>query len=125
MALRDKLTERTQALLPPGQTIRHIFMTQTGMSPYSPLGGAIGALLRKYWVVAVTDDQFVISKASVWMPSKPKGVTTSLPRTVLGPEGKIWGKITLGGNTHYVHRRFFGDVRAQDAELTGQAPSPT
>jgi hypothetical protein len=119
MALREKLTERGQALLQPGDQIRHVFMTQSGMSPYSPIGGLIGALIRKYWVVAVTDNQLVVMKASLWMPSKPKNVAFAVPRTVLAPDGKIWAKISLGNKVHYLNRRFFGDVRAQDGELAG------
>lgn len=122
MALRDKLTTRAQPLLNPGDQIRHIFMLQSGMSPYSPIGGAIGALLRKYWVVAVTDTQLVIMKASVLMPSKPKAVVSAAPRTVIAPDGKIWAKINIAGTQYYLHRRFFGDVRAQDAELQGGVP---
>jgi hypothetical protein len=124
MALREKLGERAQPLLAPGDQIHHVFMTQTGMSPYSPLGGAIGALLRKYWVVIVTDTQFVVLKASVWKPAKPKEVAYAVPRTVLAPSGKLWAKVQLGSETHYLPRRFFGDVQAQDGELQGEADRP-
>jgi hypothetical protein len=121
MALREKLVERAQPLLAPGDQIRHVFMTQTGMSPYSPIGGAIGVFLRKYWVVAVTDTQFVVMKAGVWGPAKPKEVAYAVPRTVLDPSGKLWAKIELGTQTHYLPRRFFGDVQAQDSDLQGDS----
>ncbi|MFI5042690.1 MAG: hypothetical protein ACHQNA_12730 [Acidimicrobiales bacterium] len=120
MPLRDKLTTRAQALLDPGDQVRHVFMTQSGMSPYSPIGGAIGSLLRKYWVVAVTDTQLVVMRASVFGPSKPKSVAFAVPRSVLAPDGKLWAKIVLGSDTHYLNRRFFKDVQAQDAELPGR-----
>ena len=120
MALREKLTTRAQELLAPGDQVRHVFMTQSGMSPYTPIGGILGALIRKYWVVAVTDSQLVVMKASVFMPSKPRSVAFAEPRKVLAPEGKMWGKVLLGTTTHYVHRRFFKDVQAQDAELAAR-----
>jgi hypothetical protein len=123
MALRDRLVERIQPLVGPGQSIRHVFLTQSGMSPYSPLGGLIGALLRKYWIVAVTDGEIVVMRASMWRPAAPKAATLRVPRTVLAPSGKLWAKITLGQDTHYVHRRFFKDVLAQDAELIGTPQS--
>ena len=127
MALREKLTERVQPLLTPGDQVRHVFMTQSGMSPYSPLGGLIGAYVRKYWVVAVTDTEFVICKASLFGATKPKSVTGAVPRFVINPEGKLWAKVQLGDTTHYLHRRFFSDAKAQDAELEGggvAAPPP-
>lgn len=122
MALRDKLTERVQGVLKPGDTVRHVFMTQSGMSPYSPLGGAIGALIRKYWVVGVTDTEFVVCVASKMVPSKLKSVAYSLPRVVIEPEGKLWAKTdVLGPETMYINRRFFKDLNEQNAEL-GQTP---
>lgn len=124
MALRDKLTANVQKLLPEGQQLRHVFMTQSGMSPYSPIGGLIGAFIRKYWVVGVTDTEFVLCKAGLFSATKPKAVTSTEPRRVLNVEGKLWGKAELGGTTHYVHRRFFDDVKAQDGDLGG-APIPS
>lgn len=124
MALREKVTERVQPLLQPGDQVRHVFLTQTGMSPYSPLGGLIGTLIRKYWIVVVTDTQFVVCKASLFGTTKPKGVAYGEPRRVLAPEGKLWGKAVLGNDTHYIHRRFFKDIAAQDAELNQGSPTP-
>ena len=32
-------------------------------------------------------------------------------------EGKLWGKITVGGERTWVHKRFHKDVQAADAAL--------
>jgi len=117
MPLRDKLTARAQPLLAPNDQIRHVFMTQTGMSPYSPIGGALGLLFRKYWIVAVTDTQMVVMGSGRLTSTKPKSIAYAVPRQIIDPQGKLWAKTTLGNTTHYIHRRFFKDVQAQDAEL--------
>jgi hypothetical protein len=118
MALRDKLRDRAQPLLRPGDQVRWVFLTQTGMSPLTPLGGLLGVFIRDYWVVVVTDTELVVMVASRWSGARPTQVAYAVPRTILDPRGRVWAKIGLAGRTHYLHRRFFPDVRAQDAEMT-------
>lgn len=121
MALREKLRERAQPHLEPGEEIQSVFLAQTGPTPW--LAGAIGALIyffvAKYRVVVVTDRSIVLLNAGAFVPTKPKGVFARLPRnTQLGPyEAKVWGKVVLGDTRHWVHRRFKGDVEAADAAL--------
>ncbi len=117
MALRDKLTARAQPLLTGNDQVRHVFMTQTGMSPYSPIGGALGLFFRKYWIVVATDTQLVVMPTGKLTSTKPKSIAYAVPRQIIDPQGKLWAKTTLGNTTHYIHRRFFKDVQAQDAEL--------
>ena len=93
MALRDKVRTRALPLLQPGDEIRHVFLAQSGMSPYSPIGGLLGALLGKYWIVVVTEDKFVVMKASMWMPTKPKSVAFAEPRRPLSLDGKLWASM--------------------------------
>ncbi len=121
MALRDKLRERAQPFLEQGETIQQVFLAQTGPTPW--LAGAIGALvyafLAKYRVVVVTDRAIILLKSGAFMPAKPSEVLARLPRnTRLGPwQAKVWGKIDLNGERHWVHRRFRSDVDAADAAL--------
>ncbi len=123
MALRDKLRERAQPYLDPGEQIQSVFLAQTGPTPW--LAGAIGALVyaffAKYRIVVVTDSAIVLLKAGALVPTKPKELIQRLPRASrLGPhEGKVWGKVQIGGERHWVHRRFRGDVQAADAALPG------
>jgi len=121
MALRDKLRERAQPYLEPGETIQAVFLAQTGPTPW--LAGAFGAIIyaffAKYRVVVVTDRGILLLKAGAFAPAKPKGLEQRLPRNGrLGPfQGKVWGKVQIGGERHWVHRRFRDDVEAADAAL--------
>ena len=125
MALRDKLRERAQPYLEPGETVQAVFLAQTGPTPW--LAGAFGAIiyafLAKYRVVVVTDQAIILLKAGAFAPSKPKELEQRLPHdTRLGPmEGKVWGKVQLAGERHWVHRRFRADVEAADAALPAGA----
>jgi hypothetical protein len=50
------------------------------------------------------------------VPSKIKGVVGSLPRqTPLGPVSGLWGKVQLGPEQVWVHKRFHKDVAAANA----------
>jgi len=123
MALREKLRERVQPYLEPGETIQSVFPAQTGPTPW--LAGAFGALIymfiAKYRIVVATDRALILLKAGAFAPMKPTELLQRLPRNIrLGPyEGKIWGKVQIGGERHFVHRRFRGDVEAADASLSG------
>jgi hypothetical protein len=115
MALREKLAERITPMLEPGETIQHVWLAQSGMSPYllAGIGGAVAMLFNKYFVVAATDRAILLCSAGKLAPSKPKAVVKRLPRDAkLELNGKVWGKGDLAGTTYYVHRRFFGDVEA-------------
>ena len=122
MALRDKLRQRVAGGLEPGEQVQQVFMTQTGLSPLLvPLIGAlIAALVNKYYVIAVTDRGVLMFRASKLMPSKVKNTTpVRLPRSSgFGAQEKmVWGILMLNNEKHYLHRRFFADVAAADAQL--------
>ena len=118
MALRDKLRERAQPYLEPGEQIQAVFLAQTGPTPW--LAGAFGAIIymfiAKYRVVVVTDRSILLLKAGAWTPSKPTELVKRVPRTGLGPfAGRVWGKVMIDGERHWVHRRFKEDVDATGA----------
>jgi hypothetical protein len=113
MALRDKLRERAQPFLEPGEQVQAVFLAQTGPTPW--LAGAFGAIIymfiAKYRVVVVTDRGIVLLKAGAWSPAKPKELVKRLPRQGLGPfSAKVFQKVMLDGERHWVHRRFKDDV---------------
>jgi hypothetical protein len=113
MALRDKLRERAQPFLEPGEQIQAVFLGQTGPTPW--LAGAFGAIIymfiAKYRVIVVTDRGILLLKAGAWTPSKPKELVKRAPRQGLGPfDAKVWGKVMIDGERHWVHRRFKEDV---------------
>ena len=118
MDIHDKLRERSQPLLEPGEQIQSVFMAMTGPSPWLQTLLIYG-LFAKYKVVVITDRNIVLLKASFMGTSQPTAVLARLPREPLAkPEGRAWGKVTIGGERHWVHRRFFNDVAAADG------PSP-
>src|SRR4051812_31714723 len=57
MALRDKLRERVQPYLEPGEQVQQVFLAQAGMNPMVMplLGGLIVLLATHPKIVAVTD----------------------------------------------------------------------
>lgn len=126
MALRDKLRERLQPLLEPGEEIRQVFLAQTGPSPYFAFLTYLIFFWTKYYVVAVTDREVAVLRAGMWTPAKPKTWYKRLPRaTRLGaPMSGLWSSTVIDGEKFWVHKRFHGDVAAADADL-GEAATTT
>lgn len=119
MAARDKIRERVQPLLEPGEQVQAVIPCQTGPSPwFSALSWLIVLFGAKYWIIAATDRNLVVCKASAFMPFKPKGVDRRLPRaTQIGPVSGLWAKSEVLGTTTYINKRFHRDVEAADAAL--------
>ena len=116
MAVRDKLRERAQPFLDPGEQIQAVIPCQTGPSPWL---GALSWLFvvfgAKYYVLVATDRNLVALRSSMWVPFKPKSLEQRLPRaTRIGPVSGLWGKSNVLGKTH-IHKRFHPDVDAADA----------
>lgn len=122
MGIREKLAERTQPFLEPGEQLRIAFPAQAGVSPW--MLGAVGAIvmlfLVKPRVVAVTDRGIVVLSASK-LSGRPKAVVQRGPYTDLGEPSGLWYKFPLGEKT-YVHRRFHKDVREANELMRGQQP---
>ncbi|HEY4346848.1 MAG TPA: hypothetical protein VGM80_04605 [Gaiellaceae bacterium] len=125
MALRDKLQDRVQPMLEPGEQIQAVFLCQSGPNPSFILLTYLFMFFSKYWVVAATDKRIAVFKASVMAPSKPKELAESLPRDspLPDPSGAVFAGFDLGGKRYWVHRRFWKDVRAAAAPVTPAAPA--
>jgi hypothetical protein len=121
MALREKLTERAQPFLEPGEQVQQVFLGQTGPSPMFVLVSYLIMLWSKFYVVVVTDRGILLLRSGALVPSKPKELAARLPRDVrIGPMSGLWGKTeSLGPNKMWVHKRFHKDVAAADAQITG------
>ena len=126
MALRDKLAERAQPYLEPGEQVRHVFMGQTGPSPwFAALSYWIVLFAGKYFIFVVTDRAIIVLRASKLVTSKPKALEARLPRaTQLGPVKGIWAETHALGQRVWVNKRFHKDVQAADAELAAQGGLP-
>ncbi len=126
MAMRDKLAERVQPLLEPGERIQEIFPARGGVSPWiSAQFGALGALLFsafiKWRIVAVTDRSVLLVRSGA-SGTSAKEILARLPRhTQLGPVKGIWPKIQVGPEKLWVHRRFHKDITAADAKISHRA----
>ncbi len=119
MALRDKLKERVQPFLEPGEQVQQVFLAQSGPNPNLVFLSYLVMFFSSYSVIAVTDRAVLVCKASLWGQAKPKSVTERLPRqTHIGPvEGGLWSRTNLPGGKTWVHRRFYHDVQAADAAV--------
>ncbi|WP_018499977.1 hypothetical protein [Parafrankia discariae] len=121
MALRDKLTERAQPFLAPGETVRHVFQAQTGPTPYFFLLTTLIIFWIDYRIVVVTDQSVLVLRAGKLVATKPKGDAplARLPReTVLGPVSGLWGTTEATGEKLRVHKRFHKDIAAADAAIS-------
>ena len=124
MALRDKLRDRVQPFLEPGEQVQAVFMAQTGPNPYLGLLTTLVFFWTKHHVFAVTDRRILVLSAGAFSPSKPKAVLTSLPRTtVLGPLSGLWGTMELDGTKYFVNKRFHKDVEEADGLRGTSAPA--
>jgi hypothetical protein len=120
MGIRTKLHERIQPQLDPGETIQSVFLTQTGPNPYLGFLTYLIFFWTKYWAIAATDRRIVVLRTSMWRPSKAQGIAATFPReTRLGPVSGLWGKVSLGGTTYWVHKRFHKDIEEADRHAAG------
>jgi hypothetical protein len=122
MALRDKLRDRAQPFLEPGEQIQAVVPCQTGPSPWmSALSWLIVLFGAKFWIVVATDRNLLVLKSSA-MSMKPTKLDRRLPRgTRFGPLSGLWGKSEVLGQKTYVHKRFHTDAAQADA-LAGSTP---
>jgi hypothetical protein len=121
VALRDKLVDRVQPFLEPGETVQCVFLAQAGASPYLANSfGLLGSILGvKRRIVAVTDRAVLVLEAD-FGGTKPQQVLARLPRsTRLGPVKGVWAKAQVNGEKLYVHRRFHKDVVSADGVMSG------
>ena len=118
MALRDKLKERVQPMLEPGEQVQQVFMAQTASPYWAVISYWILIFKNGYRIVAVTDRSIVTFKAGGFMPSKPKSIVSRSPRAPIGPlSGMLWGKAIVGGEQLWISKRFFGDVSTANASV--------
>src|SRR5436853_4933956 len=115
MSLREKLRERVQPLLEPGENVQSVFLAQQGPSPYWGFLSSLVFFLQKYYVVAVTDRRIAFFRSGAWTPAKPRGLDKTFPReTRFGDPHGLWQKLELGGERFWVHTRFHKDLQAAD-----------
>jgi hypothetical protein len=114
MSLREKLHDGVQPFLDPGERVVTAFPAQTGPNPFWV--GAFGVLLHlfgtKFRLVVVTDRSILLLRSGLFSATKPRELERRMPREQLTFDGKVWAKVVVGGERHWVHRRFKKDVEA-------------
>jgi hypothetical protein len=125
MALRDKLAERVQPLLEPGEQVQEVALSQTGPSPYLAIVTYLVFFAVKRRIIVVTDRAIVIVKAGAWTGTSAKEVIARLPRgTRLGPLSGLWAKAVINGEQQWIHKRFHGDIARADSVAVAGAAAP-
>ena len=117
MAFREKLRDRAQRFLEPGETIEQAFPAQA-VHPWMLTGFGI-LVFSKPRDIVVTDRSILVFRQAKFSVT-PKRMLERLPRqTQLGPfNGRgSWGRIELNGQKLWIRRRFQADVKSADAAL--------
>ncbi len=123
MALRDKMVERTQPFLDPGEQIRQVFAGQKISGWWGLLTWLI-VFWNRYYIVAVTDRRIAILDSGKWSFASPKSLLGSVARTTrIGEPGGLWWKCESLGLPMWIAKRFHHDVAAADAALDGRPPA--
>jgi hypothetical protein len=146
VTVHDKLRSEARALLAPGEEIEGVFRAQAGPRPeylsvamvaisivgFLALNGAIPSQAVVVWplllpvafsvkhrIGVVTADELILLGSSALRPNHPTTIVSRAPRQPLPlAGGKIWGRLTIGDQPLWVHRRFFADVPGWDATRT-------
>jgi hypothetical protein len=127
MALRDTLIKRVTPFLEPGEEVEVVFAAQSGPNPWwSVVWGWLAMVVTgsfSYVTVVTTDRANVVLRNVRMFRFRPAAVLFRGPRESLGNPSGIWGKISVGGERYWVHRRFHGDVRLAN-DLLPDADAP-
>lgn len=124
-AIRDRLKDRAQRFLEPGEQVQVAFAAQTH-SQWIILAGLLPfLLLNKYRAIVVTDRRILVIDSGRWAATACKTVIRSLPRaTLIGPAAGLWYKFSSLGETLRVHMRFHRDIGIADQATSAPNPVP-
>jgi hypothetical protein len=127
MALHERLVERLQPCLEPGEQVQQVFMVQTGPNPNWIFATTLVLFTVRYYYVAVTDRAIVVLEPRR-KSAAPKPPVARLPRQlVMGPAKGRWAGplyLTPDGKKAWVRRRFHKDINAADEQLQASGVQP-
>ena len=115
IAIREKLTEKSQQFLQAGEQVQAVIVAQTA-SGWLATVPILSLALNKYAPIIVTDRRILVLDSGRWSMGNPKSISREFPRsTTIGPPSGLWWQCTTLGDKLYVHKRFHKDVEAADA----------
>ncbi|HYI62096.1 MAG TPA: hypothetical protein VEW93_09865 [Acidimicrobiales bacterium] len=122
MAIRDKIRDKAQPQLQPGEQVQAVFPGQT-QSQWLILAGYIFFfILNSYRCVVVTDRRIVVFDSGKFAQANPSKILYEAPRTTrLGPPGGLWHKVSFPSEDLRVHKRFHKDIEQADAQAGAAA----
>ena len=116
LAVRDRITEKAQGLLEPGETIQAVIPAQTKSGWLGAIGVLLLMLINRYQPIVVTDRRIVITDSGRFKMANPTSIVRTVPRTTqIGPASGLWWKCESLGSPLYVAKRFHKDVEAADS----------
>lgn len=116
VAIREKIIEKAQPLLEPGEQIQAVIPAQTKNGWLGALGIIWLIFVNRYKPIVVTDRRIAITDSGKWAMAKPTSIVNSYARnTQIGPPSGIWWKCTSLGEPLYIHKRFHKDVEKADS----------
>lgn len=122
MAIRDKIRDKAQPQLQPGEQIQAVFSGQTQSQWLILLGYILFFILNSYRCVVVTDRRIVVFDSGKFAQANPTSILFEVPRsTRLGPPSGLWHTISFPSEEIRVHKRFHKDIEQADAQAGAAA----
>lgn len=110
MGMAEKIVQRAQAHVEPGELVQGAFAAQTTITNRIGSGG--------YRVVVATDRRFLVFQSGTFSQTVIKDLIDESPRQQrLGEPSGVFYDVTIGANALKVNFRYFTQLRAIDLAL--------
>jgi hypothetical protein len=114
MSMADKIVQSAQSRVEPGEVVQGAFAGQPTLRNRIGEGG--------YRVVVATDRRFLVFQSGTFSQTVLKDLVQESPRDQrLGEPGGLFHDVVVGAQAMKVNFRYFEQVRAIDAALSGSA----
>jgi hypothetical protein len=116
VAIRERITEKVQPLLEPGEQVQAVIPAQTKSGWLGALGFLWLMFVNRFRPIVATDRRIIVTDSGKAAMGNPKSIVASYPRsTQLGEPKGLWWKCTALGAPLYIHKRFHKDVELADS----------
>ncbi len=122
MGIREKIGQRAETFLEPGERVETAFPAQTTSQWWLFLGAIIFLIKNEYRTIVVTDRRVIVANSGKWATTNVREPMRSFPRPInVGePSGILFYSTEAFGETLHIHKRFHNDLR----KLNSTAPAP-